>query len=228
MTAPGFRMVVPLLVLLLAGPLPARTLESVLREMDAAAASFQSLTAHLRVVKYTAIVSDEAVDEGVIWARRVRPRVNRFLIEFSKPDRYYVAVSERKAEIYRPRIATVEEYDVSKYRDLADQVWPFGASGKDLAARYRIALKEEESVAGQPAVRLELAPKDQKLLQHITKVEMWISTANWQPVQQKFYDTTPGDYRLSTYSQVQVNVAVPESRLRLPVAPGAKRIQPQK
>ena len=213
---------------LLLGRLQARTLESVLSEMDSAAASFQSLTANLRVVKYTAIVNDQSVDEGVIWARRVRPHVNRFLLEFSKPDHYYVAVSERKAEIYRPKIATIEEYDVSKYRDLADQVWPFGAAGKDLAARYKITLKEEENVAGQPAVKLELLPKDQKLLQHIAKVEMWISTANWQPVQQKFYDVTPGDYRLSTYSEVKVNVPVPESKTKLPATPGAKRIQPQK
>jgi outer membrane lipoprotein-sorting protein len=222
------RFFIALLLLSWATPLRATTLDAVLGRMDAAAASFQSLTANLRVVKYTAIVADETVEEGSIWVRRVRPRVNRFLIEFSKPDRYYVAVSEHKAEIYRPRIATIEEYDIARYRDLGEQLWPFGASGKDLAARYNITLRAEEPVAGQPAVKLEMVPKDPKLLQQIPKVESWISTATWQPVQQKFYDVTPGDYRLSTYTDVKLNVPVPDSRLRLPSTPGAKRIQPLK
>ena len=213
---------------LLLVPLSGQTLDSVLRQMDASAASFQSLTAHIRIVKHTDIVQDDSLDEGTIWVRRVKPRVSRFLIEFSVPDRYYLLLTERKAEVYRPKIAQVEEYDVSKYRDLAEQVWPFGASGRDLASRYRISLKGSESVAGTAAAKLELIPKSEKLLQHVPRVEMWIATSNWQPVQQKFYDITPGDYRLSTYTDLKLNVPIPDSRLRLPLTPGVKRIQPQR
>ena len=213
---------------LLLVPLPGQTLDSVLRQMDASAASFQSLTAHIRIVKHTDIVQDDSLDEGTIWVRRVKPRVSRFLIEFSVPDRYYLLLTERKAEVYRPKIAQVEEYDVSKYRDLAEQVWPFGASGRDLASRYQISLKGSESVAGAAAAKLELIPKSEKLLQHVPRVEMWIATSNWQPVQQKFYDITPGDYRLSTYTDLKLNVPIPDSRLRLPLTPGVKRIQPQR
>ena len=208
----------------------AETLESVLRQMDSAAAAFQSLTAHVRSVKHTAIVNDDTVDEGTMWVKRVRPRVSRMLIEFTVPDKYYVAISEKKAEVYRPKIATIEEYDVAKFRDLKDQLFllSFGAAGRDLAAAYKVSLKASETVAGSPAAKLELIPKSDKLLQQVPKIEMWVSTAIWQPVQQKVYDVTPGDYRLSTYTDVNLNVPVSEDQLKIHPARGTRRIQPQK
>jgi outer membrane lipoprotein-sorting protein len=209
-------------------PLRAQTLDSVLKHMDEASASFQSLVAHVRSAKHTEVVKDDSVDEGTIWVKRVKPKVSKFLIEFTVPDRYYLLVSERKAEVYRPKIAQVEEYDVSKYKDLTEQVWPFGTPGRDFAARYKMTVKGPEQVAGVATVKVEMIPKSEKLLQQVPRVEMWIDTATWQPVQQKYYDVTPGDYRLFTYSEIKPNVAVPESKLKLPLAPGTKRIQPQK
>jgi outer membrane lipoprotein-sorting protein len=212
------------LSLLLAAPLAGQGLDTVLGKMDEAAASFQSLTAHIRSLKHTDIVKDDSVDEGTIWVKRAKPKGNaRFLIEFAVPDKYYVLVTERKAEVYRPKIAQVEEYDVSKYRDLAQQVWPFGTSGRELAARYRITAKGAEAVGGAAAVKLELIPKSEKLAENIPRIEMWISTQYWQPVQQKYYDQTPGDFRLVTYTDVKMNTPVPDSRLQLPLAAGVRR-----
>jgi len=221
--------ILPLCLLLLV-PLRAQTLDTVLAQMDAAAASFQSLTAHIRSVKHTAIVNDDTVDEGTLWVRRARPKVSKLLIEFTVPDTYFVLVSEKKAEIYRPKIATVEEYDTTRFRNLKDQIWllSFGAAGRDLTAHYQVSLKGPEAIDGKPAVKLELIPKSKELLQNIPRIEMWVSTSHWQPVQQKFYDVTPGDYRLSTYTNLKPNANFPESKLRLHLSPGTKRIQPQK
>lgn len=218
----------PILLSLLVLPLPSQTLDAVLKRLDESAASFQGLVAHVRSLKHTEVVKDDSVDEGTIWVKRIKPKVSKFLIEFTVPDRYYLLVSERKAEVYRPKIAQVEEYDVSKYRDLAEQVWPFGTAGRDFAARYKIVVKGTDPVAGAPAVKLEMIPKAEKLLQQLPRVEMWISTATWQPVQQKYYDVTPGDYRLFTYTEVKLNAPVPDAKLRLPLAPGTKRLQPQR
>ena len=211
-------------------PAPADPLPAVLGEMDKAAAAFKSLTAHLRVVRYTHIVRDETVDEGTIWVRRLRPRVSRLKIEFTSPDHYFVALTEKKAEVYRPRIAVLEEYDISRFRNLADQLWllSFGASGRDLTARYTVRPAGEDKVAGHTTRRLELVPKSAELLQHIPRLEMWISTEIWQPVQQKIYEITAGDYRLYTYSDVKWNAAFPDSQLELKTAPGTKKIYPQK
>ncbi len=213
------------LLLLALVPSSGQTLEEVLRHMDEAAAGFQSLTAHLRSLKHTDIVKDDSIDEGTIWVKRIRPKVTRFLIEFTVPDRYYVAVTERRAEVYRPKIGEVEEYDVSKYRDLVEQVWPFGASGRELAARYKITLKGSEPAAGGPAVKLELIPKSQKLLEQVPRIEMWVSNRHWQPVQQKYYDPTPGDYRLFTYTDLKLNAPVSDAQIRLSLPAGVKRVK---
>jgi len=219
-----------LLAALLLAPAEAATLEQVLQAMDAASAAFQSLTARIRIVKHTEIVKDETVDEGTIWVKRVKPRLSRLLIEFSAPDRYYLTVTDKKAEVYRPKIGTVEEYDVSRFRELANQFWllSFGTAGSDLTARYQVQWKAPEAVAGQPAVRLELIPKSPEMLQHVPRIEMWISTAHWQPLQQKFYEITPGDFRLYTYTEVKLLPLLPDSRVRLQLPSGVKRIQPQR
>ena len=208
----------------------AETLESVLSQMDAAAAQFQTLTGHVRSAKYTAIVSDTTVDEGTIWVKKLRPHASQMLIEFTLPDKYYVEVGEKKARIYRPKIATIEEYDVTKLGDMKEQLWllSFGAAGRDLAAHYNVSFGKRETVGGQQTVRLELIPKSPKLLQHVPKIEMWVSTANWQPVQQKVYDVTPGDYRLSTYTDIKLNAPISNSQLQIHPAPGTRRIEPQK
>jgi len=215
-------------------PLQAQTVDKVLAQMDEAAAKFHNLKAHIRNVKYTAIVNDESVDEGTIWVKRVRPRVSRMLIEFTSPDRYFVSVSEKKAQVYRPKIATVEEYDVTKFQSLKDQLWllSFGTAGRDLAAHYQVKVDGNENVAGKSAAKLELIPKSTEMLQHVPRIEMWISTAEdgsaGQPVQQKFFDVTPGDYRLSTYSNLQLNANFPDSQLEIHLAPGTKRTEPLK
>ena len=215
-------------------PLRAQTLDSILSRMDEAAAQFHSLKAHIRNVKYTAIVSDESVDEGTIWVKRMRPRVSHMLIEFTSPDRYFVSVSEKKAEVYRPKIATLEEYDVGKFQNLKDQLWllSFGTAGRDLSAHYQLKAEGADPVAGKPAAKLELIPKSAEMAQHVPRIEMWISTAGdgsaGQPVQQKFYDVTPGDYRLSTYTDIQINASFPDSQLAIHTAPGTKRTEPLK
>ncbi len=218
-----------LTALLLLAPLQAETLESVLNHLDEAAASFQCLTAQIRMVKHTAIVDADDVSEGTIWVKRVKPHVSRLLIEFTVPDTFYVALSEKKGEIYRPKIATVEEYDVSKFRHLKDQLWllSFGTAGRDLTMHYRVRLEGSESVGSTAAVKLELVPNSKEMLQQFPRLEMWIDTGHWQPVQQKFYDITPGDFRISTFTDIKLNVRFPDSRLEIH-APGAKRVHPQR
>ena len=218
------------LLLLSITPVRAQTLESVLSQMDTAAAAFRSLTAHIRSVKHTAIVNDDTVDEGTIRVKRVKPGVSHMLIEFTVPDKYFVSVSEKKAQVYRPKIATLEEYDVTRFRDLKEQLWllSFGAAGRDLASHYRMSLKGPETVAAGPAVKLELIPKSAQLLERVPRIEMWVSSSSWQPVQQKIYDVTPGDFRTSTYTEIKLNAAIPDSLLQIRTAPGTRRVQPQK
>ena len=55
------------------------------------------------------------------------------LIDFTKPNPRTVAFRGRKAEIYYPKLKSVQEYDLGKRSDLLDQflLVGFGTTGKE-------------------------------------------------------------------------------------------------
>ena len=66
------------------------------------------------------------------------------------------------------------------------------------------------------------------MAQRIPRLEMWVSIASWQPVQQKLYLPTAGDYRLYTYTEIALNPPLRRSDLRLKIPRGVKRVYPQR
>ena len=233
------RTLTAILGLALVPALPAAVeLQTVLRNMDATAAKFQGLEAHVEWVKYTAIVDSKSVEDGKILARRNKDRSVDVLIEFEHavvngtrtPYNYFVSVRGTKAQIYRPRIATVEEYDVSKSKDILDQVLllGFGTAGRYLEENYNVTLKGEETAAGEETVKLELIPKSEELLKKIPRLEMWISKSKWHPVQEKLYEANSGDYRLHTYTGIVFNPPLNDSLFRLKLPGNVKKVNPQK
>ena len=150
-------------------------------------------------------------------------------IELTEPDPKSVALQDRKLEIYYPKIKTVQEFDVGKNRELMDQFFllGFGTPRKELESAYTIRLIGPETVGSLTTTRLELTPKAQDVLQHLNKFELWVSDANGYPAQQKFY-LPGGDYMLVTYSDLQLNVNLADSALRLQIPKDVKREYPQK
>jgi outer membrane lipoprotein-sorting protein len=228
-----------LMVLLLAPLLPAADLDTLLRNMDAAAAGFQGLQANVAWVKYTAFVDIKSTEEGVIHVRRNKDRSVDMMIEFQqirdgekppRPYNYFVSVRGTKAQIYRPRINEVQEYDVSKSKEILDQVLllGFGTAGRYLEENYQITLKGEEQAAGEETVKLELVPKSKELLAKIPRLEMWVSKSTWHPVQEKLYEVNAGDYRLYTYTAIVFNPPLQESQFRLQLPRNVKKVSPQK
>jgi len=234
------RTLTALLGLLLAPVLPAAVdLQTVLRNMDATAAKFQGLEAHVAWVKYTAIVDIKDTEQGTIVARRNKNRSMDLKISFEtrqtdqgqpQPYNYFVSVRGTKAQVYRPRIAEVQEYDASKSKDLLDQILllGFGTAGRFLEENYDITLQGEETAAGEDTVKLELIPKSEELSKKIPRLEMWISKSNWHPVQEKFYEVNSGDYRLHTYTGIVLNPPLKDSQFQLNLPRNVKKVNPQK
>ena len=140
-----------------------------------------------------------------------------------------VALDGAKAELYYPKIKTVQEFDLGKYRGLVDQfmLLGFGNSSQELAGAYTIQVVGAQAMAGEAATQLELIPKSKQVLQHLTKVELWISDATGYPVQQRFL-LPGGDYRTVTYTNVKINPNLSDSALKLQLPRGVKRETPQK
>ena len=204
-------------------------LDTVLAHMDKAAISFRSSQANISRLKYTKIVDDKDIESGMIYVLKNKKKT-LLLIEFTDPYPYFLAVNGNKAEIYRPRIATVEEYDLSNSREMFEQVFllGFGTTGKYLRENYELKLEGEETAAGKATVKLELIPKSEKMLKYFPRLEMWISTGTWQVVQQRFDQPSAGDYRVFTYTNVAVNPKLSEKQFKLKIPKNTKRVFPGK
>ncbi len=220
----------PALATLFLPVLPAVEMDVLLARMDTASEGFRAMQADVRWLKYTDIVEDESIEEGVIRVMRDKKKQISLLIEFQKPYPYFVSVRGTTVEIYRPKIATVEEYDLSRSRDMLEQalLLGFGTAGRFLRENYDLEMQGEEEAAGVDAVKLALVPKSEKLRGNMPRLEMWVSTSDWQPVQEKIYGADPGDYRLYTYTNVKRNPAMKESAVKLRIPGKVKRIFPQR
>ena len=117
---------------------------------------------------------------------------------------------------------------MSKFRDLLEQFFllGFGTSRASLLASYNVRLVGPDTVNGQKTECLELIPKSKEVLQHLTKLEMWVGD-NGYPLQQKFY-LPGGDYELATYSDMKINPDLPDSALKLKLPKNVKKEYPQR
>lgn len=203
--------------------------QAVLAKMDESAAEFRSMSGKVRKVTHTAVINDDEVETGTIRLKRQGPRDIRLLVEITGHDPKSYALQGRKAEIYYPKIQTVQEYDLGKQGQLLDQflLLGFGTPTRDLLKAYSLRVAGEETVAGVKTARVELIPKSPRVLQHLTKAELWISLADGHTVQQRFHEPS-GDYRLATYSDVKWNQPLADSEVALKLPNNVKREYPQR
>jgi len=192
----------PIAILSLALLAHADKLDEVLTKMDAAAASFQGMSAQVSYTKMTYVVNDKSVKSGGIYMKKDKGGY-KFLIQFNEPERETVLFEKSKAQIYHEKINQIEEYDLGNKKDLVDQflVLGFGGGGHELAKSYNIALGADEVVDGKPTVKLELTPKG-SVAKTFSKIELWIAKDKWTPVQQRFTEPSK-DYTEVNYSNVQ-------------------------
>jgi outer membrane lipoprotein-sorting protein len=205
------------------------TAEEVLAKLDEAAPKFNAMTADLTRVSYTAVIDDKSTESGTIVLKKHGPRDLQAMIDFTKPDPRKVAFRGRKAELFYPKLKTVQEYDLGKRTDLLDQFMlvGFGTTGRELKSNYSVRYGGEETVGGKKAHRLELVPSAADRQKTLKQLDLWIASDGWYPVQQKFLQPS-GDYYLFTYENVKLNPSLTDAELNLNLPKGVKREFPQK
>jgi outer membrane lipoprotein-sorting protein len=203
-------------------PAQAQSAAQVLSRLDQAAHSFTGASATIRVINHTGIINEDDEQIGTVAVKRSSSNEMRFLINFTGPNAQAIAMRDRTIEIYYPKLKTVRQYDIGKYKDLVQKLilLGFGMPGRELAANYEVINLGAEHVESQDSVHLQLTPRAADVLRQLSRVDLWVSLGTNCPVQQKFY-MPGGDYRLVTYSDVKVNPNLPASALDLPK--GAKR-----
>lgn len=218
-----------LLLAAAASTVSAQNLQAVLGRMDASAPGFRSMTAKMDRLTHVAIINDNTSELASVRLLRVKAKDVRISLDFTKPDNRQIAVSDRKVEIYYPKMNRVEEWDLGKYKSLVDQfmLLGFGTSGKELSKSYAVTYLKEDTAGGQKCSRLELTPKDPKVKQHYSKFELCIADPGGYPIVQKLVEPS-GNYTNITYSEIKINPALAAEAMPIKVPAGVKREFPQR
>lgn len=218
------RLLLPLCLLAACAALHAQNVKDILARMDQAAPNFHAISANVRMLTYTAILSDTTIENGTLKMQRLKPGDVRAVIDFSgQTDAREIAFFGKIVRIYYPKLHEYQDYDLGKNSNMLNQflLLGFGSSGRELAQSYNITLEGSEKVAGQDTAKLLLIPKDPKVLERLKQVEVWIPNNAAYPVQQQF-DEPSGNYRRATYTDIQLNPPM-AGVLELHLPPGTKK-----
>ncbi|MBM3754916.1 MAG: outer membrane lipoprotein carrier protein LolA [Acidobacteria bacterium] len=218
-----------LLLLTFVSAYAAESLQAVQARMDKSAAEFTSLKSRVKKVSYTAIIKDTTTETGEFIIKKMKGGDVRVRMEVEKPDVRSIALSRKKYEVFLPKINTVQEYDLSQYGKLIDQLLllGFGTPVAELQKSYTMRVTGTETIDGIAATKVELTPKADSIKAHLKLIEVWIPSNDGNPVQQKFTQSS-GDYILTTYFDVKVNPLLKDADVQLTLPKNVKREKPQK
>lgn len=207
------------------------SLQDLMARMDRASASFHAMRGNVNYLTHTAVIDDDTKESGTVLMTRTAPNAVQGRIDFVLPDPRIVTFEQRKAQVYYPKIKTLQVYDLGDKGEQLDKflMIGFGTSGSELAKEYGMRVLASEPIKGQAAIKLELLPKSPEVRNIVTKIEMWIpESGDPYPVQEKIYEKSPGDFRLINYSDVKINPPLKPDAMKLKLPSGVKTVTPQK
>lgn len=194
-------------------------LNSVLSRLDAAAKTFKSTSADVEFdTVQTVPVPDTDVLTGTVDYQRSGTNF-QMAAHIAKDD------NQPATKVYTYSNGVFKLYEggslnqVTTFKrasDFASYVMlGFGASGKDLSAKWDMKYLGAERVDGVNTAKLELVAKDPTVRTNIPKVTIWIDTARAVSIKQIF-DEGPGQSRTSHYTNIKVNQSLPGDAFKLP------------
>ena len=204
----------------------AQDLETALNSMDKAAANFHNAQADFVADQYQKVVDDHDFQKGTIYFRKQGDSVE-MAADFTSPEKKYVLFSNGLVSYYQPKIDQVTEYNAGKNKADFESflVLGFGGRGHDLDRSYDVKFGGMEQAQGVSAAKLELTPKSPKVKNMFSLITLWIDPALGVSVQQRF-DEPSGDYRLTKYSNIQVNKKISNDVFKLKTNGKTKVVKP--
>lgn len=208
-------------------PAPGLSLESVLNQMDAAAANFQSAQADFVWDQYQRVVDETDTQKGKLYFRRAG-KETQMAADIAEPEKKYMLFTGGKLSVYQPRIDQLTEYDAGKDRESVQTflVLGFGGRGHDLLKSFSVKLVGTETVEGVRAVKLELVPKSAKARNIFERVVLWVDPGRGVSLRQQAWESS-GDYRLAHYANIRINEKISDDVFHLKTTPKTKVLRPQ-
>lgn len=219
-------------------PPDALTLDAVLKKMDAVAATFHTAQASFEWDTYEKVI-DETDDyqTGTVYYRRngkdvemkADVKMEGSSLDKLKPEPKFVLFSGGVIRLYNPRTDQVTLFDLGKNKSDFESylVLGFGGSGQDLLKSFDVALVGPGTINGIATAKLQLIPKSEKIRGSYNKIFLWIDIDKGISVQQQFF-SPQGDYRLTKYSDVQINgKKIPDDVFKLKTTSKTQTLSPK-
>ena len=205
----------------------AQDLEAVLNSMDRTAANFHNAQCDFVWDQYQKVVDDHDFQKGTMYFRREGNDVE-VATDITSPTKKYVPAANGKVSLYQPPpLDQVTEYSIGKNKAEVESfmVLGFGGRGHDLANSFDVKYAGMEQAQGVNAAKLELTPKSARVAGMFKTITLWIDPARGVSVQQKFLEPS-GDYRLTKYSNIQLNGKIPGDVFKLKTTSHTKFVRP--
>lgn len=199
------------------------TLDSILKQLDRSAKNFRSLSADVERTKVTVVVNDRSTEAGTLLVRD-----DKMLLQMNAPDSRTILRNGDNIYVYTPGLNQVEEYNLGKNRDLADEflLLGFGTSGSQLEKGFQVKYVGEDTIDGKKDALLDLTPRSAAVLKQFSKIQIWLDETTWLPDEQKFTENG-GDYLIIRYTKMLRNPNVPESKFKPHWPKGTEKVKPQ-
>ncbi|MEI9972506.1 MAG: outer membrane lipoprotein carrier protein LolA [Ignavibacteriota bacterium] len=217
-------LLVAVLLCLIPGIVPAQPADVFLGRLDQASQKFSGVKATIRRTTHTQGIDEDEVETGDFFVKRSGNQ-SQIRIDFKQPNVYSVVLSDRMAEVYRPKIKDITEYDLRAYKDVAEKLFllGFGMPGRELAANYQIGNVRHDAVEGQACTHLELTPKSDAVRKQLKSIEVWISDQTLCPARQVFHMPN-GSRNTADFSQLEVNPNLAKGTFDLPKDAKRKKV----
>jgi outer membrane lipoprotein-sorting protein len=192
-------------------------LQSVLRQLDAAAASFHTASADVEFDSITTEpIPDTDVQKGTAYFEHQGKsvRMAAHISEFNgKPVPKVILYANGEFELFEPMINQITRFkNAARFESYL--LLGFGASGKELADKWNITFDGQETVDGIKTDKLQLIAKDPAVRKTISKVTLWVDPQRDISVKQIF-DEGEGQSRVCHYSNFKVNQSLPGDAFKL-------------
>jgi outer membrane lipoprotein-sorting protein len=194
---------------------PNAALEGILSRMDATATNFRSAQADFTWDQYQKVVDETDKQAGKVYFRR-QGKETEMAADITSPDQKYVLFTDSTVNVYQPKIDQVTKYGAGKDREAVESflVLGFGGRGHDLQKGFNVTYDGMEQAQGVNAAKLTLQPKSQRVANVFNRIVLWIDPTRGVSVQQQFFEPS-GNYRLTKYSNIQLNQRIPDSVFKL-------------
>jgi outer membrane lipoprotein-sorting protein len=203
-------------------------LNAVLAKLSQTAAGFQSAQGDFEFQSYQELVKDTDTQKGKIYFRRSKKGSVDAAFYIDGPAPKQVVYKNGVLQVYEKKINQVTERNVDKNKADVEAFLSlgFGATGDDLVRAYDVKMLGWETVDGVKTAKLDLTPKNPKMLQTYPKILLWIDPEKDILLKQQFFERS-GDYRLAYYTNMKRNAGLSDSVFNLKTSGKVTTVHPQ-